>query len=187
MFKKKKNNLISDKDNPYQQVEKICLYADKLRRIIYKKTKIRTNYVFYEFVFFFYSLNDIFLKLTDAPETTIKKIAPLLFNNLENTENPDYKIYDKNIKVLAFFRIKSYRSILLRYSSKISPDFYQDSYQYLSDLIAYINCHKTLAHQDYVPVSKQEWIEIAITEPLIQKINRILVKKHNIVLDFLYK
>lgn len=186
MIKKKRKNLISDKENPYLQVEKICLYADKLRKITYKKTKIKSNYVFYEFVFFLYSINDIFLKLTNTSETTVKKIAPLLFNNLETTNNPDYKIIDEKIKIIAFYRIKSYRSILLRYNEKFTPDFYQDSYQYLSDLIAYIQFHQRLAHQDYVPVSKQEWIELAITEPLLQKINRILVKKHKLVLDFLY-
>ena len=46
MIKKKRKNLISDKENPYLQVEKICLYADKLRKITYKKTKIKSNYVF---------------------------------------------------------------------------------------------------------------------------------------------
>ena len=187
MFKTKTHNLISYKENPYQQVEKICLFANKLRKIIYKKTGINSNLVFYEFIFFFYTINDTFLKLTNTPEVVINKIAPLLFNSLEKTNNPEYKIEVQNIKIIAFFRIKAYRSILLQYSEKITTSFYQDSYQFLADLIAYIHIHKEIASKDYAPVTKQEWIEMALLEPLLQKINRILVKKHDVVLDFLFK
>ena len=169
------NTIINN--GPEKYVNKIIKYSNKLSKIVQKKAHIKSDYIVYEFLFFFYALNDVSMNLCDVPIAIVHRVIPLLFDPLLETH--------KDIKILAFCRAKRYYNILLNYSEKISVEFLQDSFQFISELSAYSVYNKNFADKNTNPSTLPEWISKAIDDDLLQKINSILVKKSNLIFDFL--
>ena len=166
-------------DIPEKSAKKILKYAKKMAKLVQKKTHNKSELIEYEFIFFFYALSNISLNLCEYPVEVINKIPVFLFNPLEAKRS--------DIKLIAFYRAKNYYNILLDHSEKISIEFIQDSFQFLAELSAYIIHNNDIADKKFAYSSFKEWIYEAINDDLIDDINKLLVKKSNMIFDFLLK
>lgn len=169
--------LLVDSIKSEKYAEKIIKYANLFAKIVQKKTHIKSDLIVYEFIFFFYALNDISMNLCELPIEVIKKVIPSLFDPF--TDN------FKEIKIYAFYRAKIYYNIQLDYGEKISIDFIFLSFQFISELITYIISNKTLADKKTKPNTLPEYINKAMNNDLLIIINKILIKNSNLIFDFL--
>lgn len=165
------------------QVIKIYVAAEKLSKIICKKTHIKSDLIFYEEIFYFYFLNNASLCLDNTPGEVTNRIGSNLFAYLEKLN----KQLDPKIRLICFKRFKTYINMFLKYDEKFISDFFLETFMYQSELIVYIQENNAFMDPALPPSSSSTWIQKAATNNYYAKINKILNKHSNIILDFITK
>lgn len=173
--------MFNSKDPIIKQVEKIAVYAAKLTAIIKKKTGISSNYVLYESLFYFYSLENILFSKYGVD--VIKPLTQKLFQSLEATNKLDYLNMKSLINVTCYKRYKTYLEIFEKNNKNLNSDFFMDCFMYMSELFIFIQENNNFSTSK--PLSNNEWINISVLDESYVLIVRALAKNINMFLRFI--
>ena len=165
-------------------VQRICVFANNLTLTLRKKTKIKSDLIFYEEVFFFYFLDNSFYNINDYPVEITSNVGTYLFKFLAGIKRGDYETFEKSLRRICWDRFKTYCDILAKYDEKYTPDFFFEAFMYQSELLDYIKIKNTFQPIYTPPSSLQDWIKKCVENTSLQKTCNLLVKNSNKILDY---
>lgn len=168
-------------------VQKICIYANNLTIKFQKKIKTKSDFIFYELIFFFYFIDNAFYSINNYPVELTSNVGPYLFKTLENINRGDYQSIKDKIRHFCWDRIKVYGSIIDKYNEKFTPDFFMEAFFYLSDLIIYIKNKNEFCRWNTQALTLQDWIQKAALNDDYNKLRKLYVKEADTIIDFLFK
>lgn len=171
----------------FKEAQKICFAANNMALVLRTATNIQSQLIYYEEIFYFYAINDALYTIKNKPVKVQIRILDTLLKVLSHTDNPRYKEYAEIMKAILCSRSKKYYDILIKYENEFTPDFFLESFNYQSELLAYIKENDNFMNVKQNPLPFSEWIQKAAEDDMYMKIVNTLNNNIDLILDFINK
>lgn len=139
---------------------------------------IKSDFLFFEEVFFFYFLNNVALSILEAPAEVTTHVLPILLDLFEHENIPGY-INNKNIiDTMIHSRFRMYFDIMYKNNEKLSKAFFLEAFENQAICINNIQLYNSLIDTKNIVLSNQDLSIIIKSLTHNQKlINSFITKK----------
>ena len=190
--KERKKNAVKNKtennDMPaFIEAQRTYNISNFITSYVKTEANIKSDLVIFEIIIFFNFLERLNFKVINAADSIKKNYLPLLKTTLQHENKVEYERYKDKFEKLINTRNLIYWKLMRKYNEKITKNFLQDAFRFLSEQIHYIAVFDDLSEEIKDLLTLQEWNEKVISFEKLKTIYDVLNKNYELIMNFINK